>query len=317
MTQIGHELEIVVIHKWSRTGRARWPFIATALVLLILVVGALSATGRQGSVTTAAPAPKAQSVFDSPPTTQMPSLEEPDSRTQPEEDRLGPDGKPIRPPEPTSGNRATPAVADNDLTEAGEPSSTEWRRELATMPVEQQVEAHLEAARVGGVGEAELRAQARVTVTLANPIPVEFLDRQVPGERATPWQDYEGKYAVPDSATHVTLYGEMADGYPFAMAGPIDADLIGSIERFFETAKEAGKLNYDPSSVRGRLAIIGFSLRLDDYAKVEAGLEQRFGRAIAVVSMDPNPSALKPLEGLGSGEIDSLLVDFEAERIGD
>ncbi|MGI8427548.1 MAG: hypothetical protein ACR2FO_09285 [Actinomycetota bacterium] len=177
------------------------------------------------------------------------------------------------------------------------------------LPLDEQVARY---AVVANKSPDEVSKSGTAVITLAVPMPLDVY--------------HERPLSIPLEATSVTLYLELADGYPFKVFGKVDEDLEGKLSSFMEfMAKNersgpstpsagappiGGEQNGTPASSKDpdaakRLAdqidagraslprlgvILGFTMTPNDYKRISDGLNKDFDiGAVEIMSAGGSP----------------------------
>lgn len=182
-------------------------------------------------------------------------------------------------PEPPDDNRQSRMAGRFEAQQASERLAAE-RRAIGQLPLEEQ----LTAGVTSGTLPALSLDQAWAVVTFDVPMPIDVY-RQVL---------LTDTFAALSSEARATVYLEMADGYPWTVSGPTDADLLGNLGAYmdnaivrlrsepgteqhlatpgaaanFADAVEATLPNLEASAV-----VLGLTIPAEEYRKVSAALE--------------------------------------------
>lgn len=194
------------------------------------------------------------------------------------------------------------------------------RRNRGTRPVSQQLQELTTSIKQPSTN---LQRSAYAIITLQKPLPVDVYRDQV----------VRGEFAEID---RVTLYLELADGYPFLVTGPPEGDLEGALAsamlRMADTASPTPPANEvvetatsvaspgdtfasaartAAKNVRTRAVILGFAMPVDKFSARET--ELRALHPPAAVEVEPTAS-LAPFKAIDGLIDESLIAALRAEH---
>ena len=226
------------------------------------------------------------------------------------------------------GSRAQAQPVPESLSEQGsdppgakakEAALRSERMERGNKPVNEQIEM---AAEANGVRPRDVRDQGVLVVTLKHPLPLDVFEKHKASGR------------IPNFVQSATMYVELADGYPFKVSGPLDAELVNNLSSMMDVmaeregreqppgpqtasgvTAEQDKNNTNKQSSRGeriesarqeldeRAVVLGFKTRLTDVEHKVRVLKEHYELA----AMEALLANEEPLKG-SRGPIDRVKV---------